>query len=155
MGCRLQAVTGAANRRCFKPHRKWEVNDPEFEFEIGEEEIERCLRNACRENGYRTLEVDTCAFKKLLRVNRPLIKNTLAHPREQTIAELNSVQGEMSLIEANVCGDDDKMRTWLWFRATKPMASISGDHPAEIREMSDSVFMFAVPTLRVALLEDS
>lgn len=153
MGHRLQTVTGSGNWRCFKPHTEWEVLDYEGEFD-SQESMEQCLMNACRENGYRKLDVDTCVFKKLLRSKRPLLMNTIAQPLEETLAELDTAQGEMSLTEVNVCDNDGEMRTWLWFRAIKPMITTSGEAPDCIASLPDSVFMFAVPTLQVALVED-
>lgn len=52
-------------------------------------------------------------------------------------------------------GSDGKSRTWLWFRATKPMVSAKNGHPEETQGLRDSVFMFAVPTLKVGLLENT
>lgn len=102
MSERLAAVTGATNKRCFKPHAEWKVHRRDKEIEMGEENLEKCLLEACLANGYRTIEVDTCVFKGIQRINGPICAATAKPQEPETIAELDSVEGEMSLVEVNV-----------------------------------------------------
>lgn len=104
MSHRLAAVTGARNTRIFRPYTEWKVQRVDDEVDIGVEAISGCLQKACVENGYRTLELDSCVFKGVERINVPGFDGAPAPSVEepQVLAGLDSNERDMTLTEVNV-----------------------------------------------------
>lgn len=44
--------------------------------------------------------------------------------------------------------------TWIWFKITKPLFSIKGKAPPQLRPMPQSWVVFAIPTLQVMKTKD-
>ena len=111
MSKRLQAATSSRNERCFEPHKESWIPSEEW-IKVGGEEVRECLEHACRTNGYRKLELNTCEFKTdkkwftadvfggdpRSKLFAPGKKKTVP----ESVLKLDAVGGSLTIYEANV-----------------------------------------------------
>lgn len=105
MSHRLAAVTGSRNPRVYRPYAEWKAHGINDEIDFGTETLNKYLQKACDENGCRKLELDTCVFNDVDRINVPGFDGAPAPTVEEleTLAALETMrEGNMSLTEVNV-----------------------------------------------------
>ncbi|KAH8706573.1 hypothetical protein BGZ61DRAFT_477204 [Ilyonectria robusta] len=126
------------------------------------------LEHASRKNGYKKLELSSLVFKKLEQhhmqslddLDHPIFganRRGLRAPSDtgDILMSLDDKIGSISLYETNLIDESTgHSGTWIWFKITKPLFSIKGKAPPQLRPMPQSWVVFAIPTLQVMKTKD-
>ncbi|KAL7819097.1 hypothetical protein V8C26DRAFT_427910 [Trichoderma gracile] len=161
---RLQAITGMFNDTPFTPN----IENPNGQ---GQSELLRLfLRSACRENGYRKLELDVCGFYSISVDNdfrgEPL--GSVA-PEPQVLGadnpSLKSEGGRLTLFEADARDQCGRTTTWQWWKFCRPLGSFepSDRHhfapdvtdEEEATAAGEAWIIMAIPKTQIEVLEES
>ncbi|KAL6851586.1 hypothetical protein J3F83DRAFT_765094 [Trichoderma novae-zelandiae] len=148
---RLQAIMRMANDNPFAP-------DVENPVEEGQSEALRLfLRSACRQYGYRKLELDVCGFMNIYVLDQVNGQPLGSVPPEPTVdpadnSRLTSEGGSLTLFEADVPDQFGQTTTWMWWKICKPLASYEPSdhhHPApDVEVLEESWTLDAIPGVR-------
>ncbi|KAL7818052.1 hypothetical protein V8C44DRAFT_355435 [Trichoderma aethiopicum] len=161
---RLQAVTRMYNDTLFAP-------DVENPVEQGQSEALRLfLRAACRENGYRKLELDLCGFFSIS-VDYDVTGEPLGSVPPQPDVDaadnpcLRSEGGSLTLFETDARDRFGRTTTWQWWKFCKPLESwepnnlhhLAPDVAEEEEEDAarEAWIIMAIPKTQIEVLEES
>ncbi|PNP54178.1 hypothetical protein THARTR1_05385 [Trichoderma harzianum] len=157
---RLQAVLRQANDNPFAP-------PVETSSEQGpEDRLRLFLQSACRNYGYRKLQMDFCGFMRI-KVHNDLKGEPLGSvPREPTVEPADSVnldasEGNIALYECDVPDQFGRVTTWVWLKICRPLIAYEqGHHLApevckeEDEEENDEAWVIiAIPKSQIETLE--
>ncbi|OTA04656.1 hypothetical protein A9Z42_0052580 [Trichoderma parareesei] len=161
---RLQAITGMYNDTIFAP----DVENPDGQG--SSERLRLFLRSACRENGYRKLELDLCGFF-CISVDHDIRGEPLGSvPPEPDVDGadnpcLRSEGGSLTLFEADARDRSGRTTTWQWWKFCKPLGSFEPDdrhHLApdvaeeeEATAEGEAWIIMAIPKSQIEVLEES
>ncbi|UKZ77220.1 hypothetical protein TrVFT333_004939 [Trichoderma virens FT-333] len=157
---RLQAVLRLANDHPFAP--PVEIS--------GEQEprdrLRLFLQSACREHGYRKLQIDFCGFMTIKRHSDLKGEPLGSVPREPIVEPadnlvLHAKRGNITLYESDVPDQFGHITTWMWLKICRPLAAYELKHhpaPDVSKEEEGEVeawVIIAIPKSQIETLEDA
>ncbi|KAL7935088.1 hypothetical protein V8C35DRAFT_326820 [Trichoderma chlorosporum] len=157
---RLQAVLRQSNNHPFEPPVKTPCEQGPGD------RLRLFLQSACREYGYRKLQLDLCGFMTI-KVHNDLKGEPLGSvPREPIVEPTESVillanRGNITLYESDIPDQFGRITTWMWLKICRPLEAYEPKHhPApdlskEEGEEGEAWAIIAIPKPQIATLEDA
>ncbi|KAK7413160.1 hypothetical protein QQX98_007986 [Neonectria punicea] len=73
----------------------------------------------------------------------------------RVLKKIDAVLGNIVMCETNMLDASGGMRTWVWFKITKPLMSSHGRLPPELTPTPEAWLVFAIPTMQVVKLKET